>query len=735
MTFRAAACRLTVALLALLPCLPAAGATNKIVRVLLMAGQSNMGGTGNASDLLPDMINQTNVWFDNATPGGSATTNWTVLGAAAGFGPEVGCGFVVANALPNEQIAIVKDSAAATGIDFWCLAGSAGFVSLTDRIALVRARLTAQQLAGAIAGWHFAGFFWMQGENEADATATSPSLAYFNSMTDLVCKVRSVTGVTNLPVVLGRTHAGLTVNVPLHLLYVRSNQVRFAQYDPHADWVNIDDVGLQDGLHLNSPGSLKLGLRMGTAHLGLTEPNPCVNIEQAADQVDPTAERTVCFSLRASKPLVALTGADVALDGTAGPTTAAVWRTAAYNGTSEWYTVAVSGMTNGGNVRARLVPDRVASGVFSNFPSVSEDNIISVGIPRSTTNLLLHDDGNVPAGPLHKAAPGFGWRNEGWYEQNSKTQGYEITLAAPLSYSNLIVNAPHAKGGYAWETSGRAFDMLTALRAYHTEGDLANLGRSNDEYWVSFLARRDQNQTWNFALCRSDITWSDTARAVAVFQNNGNWALQLMGSPGMQVETSVAATVGQTYLMVLRLRFAGVLASNIVDLFINPLPLGGAPPTTPTATLTTTANNFKFARMIWYPGDSPNYGSLDEIRMGTTYAAVTPVVPTNTVPEILTTNLPPAVMGQSYGAVVRTVSGAGRLSWHVTDGSMPGGLELDALGVISGVPAAAGSNTFTVQVTDNAAQTATQTLALVVLPEPGMALVLCFAAVLLSSRD
>jgi hypothetical protein len=44
----------------------------------------------------------------------------------------------------------------------------------------------------------------------------------------LVFKVRTATGTTNLPVVLGRTHAGIKVNVPQYLLNVRSNQMRFA---------------------------------------------------------------------------------------------------------------------------------------------------------------------------------------------------------------------------------------------------------------------------------------------------------------------------------------------------------------------------------------------------------------------------------------------------------------------------------------------------------------------------
>jgi hypothetical protein len=292
-----------------------------------------------------------------------------------------------------------------------------------------------------------------------------------------------------------------------------------------------------------------------------------------------------------------------------------------------------------------------------------------------------------------------------------------------MTYSNLLVNAPYAKGGTGYLTSGRAFDILNALRPYHTDGDLTNIGRSNDEYWVSFLARRDQDRPWTLALCRyNSATWWDTARVIAVDQAGGYWLLQLMGDGGNQVTTTVAATVGQTYLMVLRIRFAGVLASNTVDLFINPWPLGGDAPSVPTASLSTNAANFKFSRIMWYPGYGVNQGSLDEFRLGTTYAAVTPVLPSNSVPQIQTTNLPLAVLGQPYGTALRAINGAGRVRWILDHGTLPAGVALDALGVISGVPAAAGSNYFRVLARDDAAQAATQSLALAVLPEPAMTL-------------
>jgi len=728
--------RVCAAVLATLLLVSAHASTTAVVRVLIMCGQSNMGGTLNGADMQPGMAHQSNVWFDNATPGGSNnSTNWTVLGASGGFGPEVGCGFVVANALTNEQLAILKDSQAGSGLTYWSTPGQAGYISLTDRIAIVRARLNAQQAAGDISRWYWGGFLWMQGEAEANATVPSPSTSYFNNMTDLVFKVRVLTGVTNLPVVLGRTHAGITVNVPQHLLTVRSNQVAAAESDPYADWVDCDDVNLQDNFHLDSLGSMFLGMRMGLSYLGLTEPNPCITIEQATGQPDPTAERTVCFTLRSSKPLDVLAGAHLELGGTAQPTTAIVWRDSAFNGTSETYTIAVSGMTNAGGVTAAMRRDCVAGGGHGNFPSVSEDNAVWFGMIPSATNLLLHDDCNLANGWLGGTRAGHGWRNQGWVATKA-SPGYQIDTATPLVYSNLIANAAYAQGGYAFQNAGRTFDMLGPLRAYHTEGNLYNLGRSNDEYWVSVLVRRDHNSgTSRLALCRdhgSVAYYHD--RVVEIEQRGGYWTLQLKGDPACVVTTTVPAMVAQTYCMVMRMRLAGVAPSNIVDVYINPWPLGGEAPATPTATLAIITNGFNFARLVWYPGSQPHYASLDEFRCGTSYAAVTPVWPTYTAPAIITTALPPARLDQAYGTVVRAVGGAGALAWSIADGGLPNGLALGPGGVICGVPVQAGSSTFIVHATDDAAQVAAQSLTLTVLPEPGVWRWAVWCAALLRAR-
>ena len=81
-------------------------------------------------------------------------------------------------------------------------------------------------------------------------------------------------------------------------------------------------------------------------------------------------------------------------------------------------------------------------------------------------------------------------------------------------------------------------------------------------------------------------------------------------------------------------------------------------------------------------------------------------------PVISTTSLPAATMGTAYTAALGATGGTAPYTWSVTGGALPSGLSLSSAGVISGTPTAAGTVSFTVQVTDSASHTASQALSL-----------------------
>ena len=67
--------------------------------------------------------------------------------------------------------------------------------------------------------------------------------------------------------------------------------------------------------------------------------------------------------------------------------------------------------------------------------------------------------------------------------------------------------------------------------------------------------------------------------------------------------------------------------------------------------------------------------------------------------QIVSTNLPTALVQVPYAFQLVAVGGLGAQSWSILEGSLPAGLSLSAAGAISGTPAATGTSTFAVQVT------------------------------------
>lgn len=84
---------------------------------------------------------------------------------------------------------------------------------------------------------------------------------------------------------------------------------------------------------------------------------------------------------------------------------------------------------------------------------------------------------------------------------------------------------------------------------------------------------------------------------------------------------------------------------------------------------------------------------------------------------ITTTSLPNGTVGTAYSQTLAASGGTTPYSWSLSVGSLPRGLSLNsASGTISGTPSTAGTSDFTVQVTDNAGNTARQALRITINP-------------------
>jgi len=92
------------------------------------------------------------------------------------------------------------------------------------------------------------------------------------------------------------------------------------------------------------------------------------------------------------------------------------------------------------------------------------------------------------------------------------------------------------------------------------------------------------------------------------------------------------------------------------------------------------------------------------------FIALTLIVSTSPL-NLATVGLPPATYGAAYTQALQATGGTPTYNWAISSGSLPSGLSLTSLGVISGTPTAAGTFPFSVTVADKSIPVQTRTAA------------------------
>ncbi len=272
--------------------------------------------------------------------------------------------------------------------------------------------------------------------------------------------------------------------------------------------------------------------------------------------------------------------------------------------------------------------------------------LLSTATPpaQAQSGLLVWDSLSAPAGtPLNGLATGSGWSGA-WWTQNSDASvpGYSIGSGKPLSYSTLSTAGNYAVGGHEWLATGRKVDVASTgpLQQYLTG---SQVGKSGTTVWASYLLRIDTppaSDEISVSLhSNSNVpylgtpTWAPANIAAGYFgaasKSNGvaYWSLRVRNAV---TRTSVPITAGQTVLIVIQAAFGH---TNKVNLYLNP-PLGGSAPAKASASATT-ASSVAFGAFAFLAGSSAGSASLDEIRIGSSFAAVTPTGGAPGVPPVL----------------------------------------------------------------------------------------------------
>jgi len=186
------------------------------------------------------------------------------------FGPELSFGRAMADALPNDEIYLVKYARSGAGLadpTDWNPATGSDYSTFLSRVDAA-----LDNLDNAAIDYEISGMLWMQGEH--DTLNSADAAAYEANLTNFIATVRGEFETPNMPFIIGRitTEFGTAVNNAL----VRDAQVTVANNVGGAYWVDTDSLQLGSVGHYGTQGQIDLGeLFAGKNLAAIPEPQSC----------------------------------------------------------------------------------------------------------------------------------------------------------------------------------------------------------------------------------------------------------------------------------------------------------------------------------------------------------------------------------------------------------------------------------------------------------------------------
>jgi Carbohydrate esterase, sialic acid-specific acetylesterase len=257
-------------------------------KVFLLGGQSNMLGRAPSSGLPTSPVNfqlpQADVLFYYGS-------TLTTLRPGSGrelteFGPEVTFGRAIADAMPSENIAIIKYAAGGTALyNDWAPGTGGNYTAFRNTVT---SGLAALQAAGHTS--EIVGMLWHQGESDA---IEKQQALYQSNLTAFIADVRSRYG-ANLPFLIGEIRRS---SAPFDT--VADAQIAVADADAKAVFVPANDLSFSDLYHFDAPSQVTLGQRFANAFLSLVSPSLVSisdNVVGGTAPVGATVNFTLTFS-------------------------------------------------------------------------------------------------------------------------------------------------------------------------------------------------------------------------------------------------------------------------------------------------------------------------------------------------------------------------------------------------------------------------------------------------------
>lgn len=599
-------------------------------KVFLVVGQSNAQGSAASTLQIPEGYFESEmdaVLVDRTEPGNSATIDneFQLLPNSyiqSRFGPEVGLTKMIASSFPDDKIVIIHASSPGTGLFFWNAPGQTGHDTLMDRIDVVESWLNDLIQAEEIDTITYSGLITVNGENEANGNFPETWRTQFEQLVNVI---RTKVQEPELPVFTVQLQSDLPQPPAGHVDTVRALQEQWAIDDPNGYLISSDGLFRMDNWHYGSISMLTLGERIGESWLNNVADIPVATIRLANTQNNRTDNNNVLYSITWNKPVTGFSISDVSEFNTSTGGNIEILNEIV---TDTEYEVSVSNNTIPGTIDLVIDADTINGNArsFNDNTRVLHHNSASVG------QLISYDGfGSTARASLSGLDSGVGWTSQGWI---TGTGNYPVINSPALTYGDLLTSQFFVRGGSSFQQACRILDLEKTYHFLNPEKAGANPGvfQQGTTLWISYLIRPiSVGAIQRVSLSRGTTnTYNDGDNLVRIYQLNGTWHVgfrNIVNASGD--DTGISLVSNETYFMCHKIVFGGPSGTNQVFTWINPdNSLLGGPDldelTATTAHSNSSDNNFRLSRIKWYPGGGENDGDLGDIRIGTTFAAVSP---------------------------------------------------------------------------------------------------------------
>jgi hypothetical protein len=244
------------------------------------------------------------------------------------------------------------------------------------------------------------------------------------------------------------------------------------------------------------------------------------------------------------------------------------------------------------------------------------------------------------------------------------------------AYSQTLA-ASGGTGGYTWSISAGALPAGLSLSAAGTvSGTPTTTGTANFTATVKDSSNQSASKALSISVAPAALTVTTTSLASGT-----------VGAAYSQTLAASGGTGGYTWSISPGTLPAGLTLSAAGT-------ISGTPTTAGTANFTATVK------------DSSSQSASKALSISIAPATLT----------VTTTALPNGTVGAAYSQTVAASGGTGGYTWSISSGALPEGLNLSAVGAISGTPTTAGTANFTATVSDSSSQSASKALSISVAP-------------------